>query len=1302
MRSQTDRRRGSGLIVSLSVLAMLAIMATSFITLTRLDVRITTNYVDDLRCEMLAKGTLNYFKALLREDLDRTWGKYENRDTAVGAVGWQWSSTGGRIGTNIPGKRTYKYGTALCNDFWFNPPYRAWTDWGNVFADTVGNQQTFVGHTGYSKCVVGLYRFTDGGSTVDAPTWIARTLSAWRNDGSGTIVHVDHPEAGAEIDFNGDGVTRGGQPYLYNPDTGSYSISNSAFWNEEGSATNYYFNTAPFILFSGDSFYFPGRQLTGEGALPGNLWWRWGAKLGIAHGTYMNLNTAGNLDGADANYLDHMGGLNLLAARSEDEAENYEHKDVRPMAWWDTSPADPRDYRWRSYAGPLLRTDHLGRIKWRGYSGEFELVNSGGFPSFYNEVAFHPSQISLEKLVHHGTFPKRYSSSTEGNSDGVDYVTVGTKREELGIDRSKARSVIAHRLGPDGRVATGHDRYRTGWRRDGATYYKFASPDAPLGDDRVFGANEVMEHDHSSNHPGTSALASFFTVGEWRKLKPYVTMWSTDTILRGKIYPSEGPPYASPGDWRHFNILKRVNINLIGATGPEGLPGEDRALKVKWANLAASERTRLYYMLMAGMRWSNIPATEGERRQQACQFIASLKDMVDRDKNESYYVAPDTSGTWALGNERHPVINEVVLYIVKGNSADWEPYSLHFELYNPMENIPWIPDADEVLDIREYRFKLNDRVFRLGDLMHVNIDDFNADSGRTVTTIGASGMWGKRRSDLNDTMSTAVPFEKNATWDRFVVVRGTTTVPFTATQDEIKAGLTMSLWKPLDDPDAQTCVPTSPGKVETFGGKKYICVDYTPRMMLIPPLGYNAGPGGTYSPYTGIYRRFDPLNAKLHGTPYLPGGSDRDTTVRNKENTTVIWYRGWYPVRGGSLGRPNTDYPDLATKVNYGTWNATKICSPWRYRRHFERNYKIVDGDLPSIGYLGELIMRNCAQDGPITWLHSAGQPPLNTGHTSTYEGYHSSSSSTPRGWKNQMDSRAKFDLFRPFAKVLTWFPEGEWDPMIRNCRTKNLHMLDIFTVWDPTLDGIDNDGDGAVDEEDTGRQPGDKGGPEIRVFGRVDLNLTSKRVIRTLWPLNRKASTCYIASQLYGRNTTRAEEGYGNWGPWETIGDLLRADPITKRPGCWMAGGGSAWQNVTSYPDLRLGEQGMSNFSTYHRWNPSAKDPTEWNGDDDGDGIFDERDERDMIFTWLSNYLTTRSNVFEIDLSVDLCEAPAHPGVKIPLPVNKTRRSWARRKMLGILDRSTCLRIQPNGRCEFTGPVEVRMLRITEDKRVH
>jgi len=42
------------------------------------------------------------------------------------------------------------------------------------------------------------------------------------------------------------------------------------------------------------------------------------------------------------------------------------------------------------------------------------------------------------------------------------------------------------------------------------------------------------------------------------------------------------------------------------------------------------------------------------------------------------------------------------------------------------------------------------------------------------------------------------------------------------------------------------------------------------------------------------------------------------------------------------------------------------------------------------------------------------------------------------------------------------------------------------------------------------------------------------------------------------------------------------------------------------------------------------------------------------------------------------------------------------RDRLLGILDRSTILRVNPDGTCDFTGPVEVRMLRLTDDLRVY
>ena len=110
---------------------------------------------------------------------------------------------------------------------------------------------------------------------------------------------------------------------------------------------------------------------------------------------------------------------------------------------------------------------------------------------------------------------------------------------------------------------------------------------------------------------------------------------------------------------------------------------------------------------------------------------------------------------------------------------------------------------------------------------------------------------------------------------------------------------------------------------------------------------------------------------------------------------------------------------------------------------------------------------------------------------------------------------------------------------------------------------------------------------------------------------------------------------------------------------------------------------------------------------DDDGDGIYDERDERDMVFGWASNYFTTRSGIFDIDIVVDTCAPPYYPNqdgtpLKLPLRAYKSNNVFSRKQALGILDRSTCLRVLPNGTCDFSGPVEVRMLRFTDEKKVY
>jgi hypothetical protein len=107
--------------------------------------------------------------------------------------------------------------------------------------------------------------------------------------------------------------------------------------------------------------------------------------------------------------------------------------------------------------------------------------------------------------------------------------------------------------------------------------------------------------------------------------------------------------------------------------------------------------------------------------------------------------------------------------------------------------------------------------------------------------------------------------------------------------------------------------------------------------------------------------------------------------------------------------------------------------------------------------------------------------------------------------------------------------------------------------------------------------------------------------------------------------------------------------------------------------------------------------------GDDDGDGIINERDERDMIFTWVANHFTTRANVFDFDISVELADPPYYPGEKLPYAAYKTNRMYARKQVVGVLDRSATFRIDKRtGRCDFSGLVEPRLIRLTDDLKVY
>ncbi len=1247
------------------MLAMLSVVATTFVMLTRLDVRITQNYVDDQRCDLLAYGLANYFKAVVRDDLDHTWRlpyafRHANRTTGVGFYSKDYGDHSAPR-RQIPGIVEYAWGTPVSNTFWFSAPWTTWgqSGGGGIYAAGIAGgytyndvtQQSFAWSDKFNQANGFIGRYAED-ANYECDVWVGLANNARDQNGRHCATNYVNGGALQPIDDDADGVT--------NPD-----YDGAGFSGENSVVYDYLYDSVPLVMQSGKTGFQPGARLTGEAAMPGGTYWRWGVKIGPTHSTYANLNTAGNMDGIDAQWLANMGAGTsgaVGALRAQDEAADTT-VDGSPNA-------------------------HLGRIDWNG------------FPPSYDSVMFHPSAVNLERLLHRPNFAG---------------VTGGSLTGDLGLSRDYARKLIRYRMTGDPNYAGvpvpgGGNSYRAGWRRDGASYFKFPSPENPLGKERYYGANEVIEHGHSQDNPATSAVAGILGDDPWRVLRPYVTMWSTDTILRGKIFPGEGGPgmggyTATVGDWRNINILKRVNVNIIGANGqPIGLSGEQTELKARWAAKRGAEQTRLYYMLKAALSWGGFSgATQAWGGQTngpmlACQFIAALSDMVDTDQNETCFIAPDGSGAWGLGYEKHPVINEVAFFSNSGaNTANYALFRLRVELYNPSELIPWYPAADQAYDVSQYVLQVGTHYFRLGALRRfITVGNGWSDGGTIDASpnIGADGMYGMPVAGyyLGGTIN------PDPSWSRYVQVgwigSGGTSGEFPngVTYEELQGGptpvtgsaqftgVTIALWKPVNVPGA---VPDTAYLVTGLGGfgGRYLMVDTTGPIQLVRPWNVTNGengPGQVVEPpvnrnktnYTGVYRRWDPMNGKIFtGTGGTAGGK---SDVGN-----VLWCPGWTMARAATLGRPNTEYwPNMYSTDDPGTVGAPPTAGAGTYRRYYERNVKVVDGDIPSIGWLGELMMWNRAVSGPLTQIHATGQDPSKTIGTN--------GSGTRSVTANQLDTLAKFDLYRPFA------PAGAYDPDSTKVVCKGLHILDMFTVWDPSNDGIDNDGDGAVDDDDTGLQAGDKYGPEVRVHGLIDLNQVPDPVMASVWPDNPVVRNANKQGYPIGfmanmRQNSRQSSYSDGIGPFETVGDILRADAITRYPGIWMSG---SWYG----PGPGAIDEGgfLASGTATHT-------------DDDGDGIYDERDERDMMFTWMANYFTTRDNVFDLDLNVQICDPPYYPqkngaNLKLPWPAYKTKRVYAHKQFLGILDRSTCLRIRTNGACDFTGPVDLRLFRSSDD----
>ncbi|HHT9136148.1 MAG TPA: hypothetical protein ACFYEK_02770 [Candidatus Wunengus sp. YC60] len=170
--------------------------------------------------------------------------------------------------------------------------------------------------------------------------------------------------------------------------------------------------------------------------------------------------------------------------------------------------------------------------------------------------------------------------------------------------------------------------------------------------------------------------------------------------------------------------------------------------------------------------------------------------------------------------------------------------------------------------------------------------------------------------------------------------------------------------------------------------------------------------------------------------------------------------------------------------------------------------------------------------------------------------------------------------------------------------------ISDYFTVLDPKNDSIDDDADGAIGTADTGTQTGDIDGPEIQVPGRININTASAGVLAAL-PGTSTNTSLATWNALSGNTLIN---NIINGRPFSTIGAIT---------------------SVT----------GMNYFGTD-------------NADNDGDGFVDEKDEKDLIFTSISNLITTHSNVFAVYVTARIVN-------------NSASQTFAEKKLVAIIDRS-------------------------------
>ncbi len=131
-------------------------------------------------------------------------------------------------------------------------------------------------------------------------------------------------------------------------------------------------------------------------------------------------------------------------------------------------------------------------------------------------------------------------------------------------------------------------------------------------------------------------------------------------------------------------------------------------------------------------------------------------------------------------------------------------------------------------------------------------------------------------------------------------------------------------------------------------------------------------------------------------------------------------------------------------------------------------------------------------------------------------------------GWTAVTQSNSFLVADRRFSNkgYLGFIHRGsQWSSFKVDDSSANQNVLHYITVTDPSMDNIDNDGDGDIDSSDTGTQNADIDGKEHRILGLINVNTASEEVLKSL--------------PIIGTMTAATDIANGSK-PYDSIKDLL------------------------------------------------------------------------------------------------------------------------------------------------------------------